>query len=63
MAMVELNAQSRRTMGKKVRFVRREGIIPANLYARGANSLPIQLDGADIQKILTQHGTGGVIAL
>jgi len=60
---IELSAQSRRTMGKKVRFVRREGVIPANLYSRGANSLPIQLDGAEIQKILSQHGTGGVIAL
>ena len=60
---IELHAQSRRTMGKKVRFVRREGVIPANLYSRGTNSLPIQLDGAEIQKILSQHGTGGVIAL
>lgn len=60
---IELSAQSRRTMGKKVRFVRREGVIPANLYSRGADSLPIQLDGAEIQKILSQHGTGGVIAL
>jgi large subunit ribosomal protein L25 len=60
---IELSAQSRRTMGKKVRFVRREGVIPANLYSRGADSLPIQLDGAEIQKILAQHGSGGLITL
>jgi large subunit ribosomal protein L25 len=60
---IELSAQSRRTMGKKVRFVRREGVIPANLYSRGADSLPIQLDGAEIQKILSQHGAGGLIML
>ncbi len=63
MATVELNAQSRRTAGKKVRFLRREGTIPANLYARGTNSLPIQLDLLDLQKVLSQHSTGGVISL
>lgn len=60
---IELIADSRKTSGKKVRFLRRGGVVPANLYSRGANSTPIQLDGSEIQLILSQHGTGGVIAL
>ncbi|MBI2858569.1 MAG: 50S ribosomal protein L25 [Chloroflexi bacterium] len=63
MAAIELSAQPRKTFGKKVRFVRREGTIPANLYARGANSMALQLDLADLQKVLSQRGTGGLISL
>lgn len=60
---IELIADSRKTSGKKVRFLRRGGVVPANLYSRGTRSLAIQLDGEQIQEILSQHGTGGVIAL
>ncbi|MEW6033572.1 MAG: 50S ribosomal protein L25 [Chloroflexota bacterium] len=63
MAIVELRAQPRRVMRKKVRFLRREGTIPANVYGRGANSMPLQLDAVEVERLLAQHGSGGIISL
>lgn len=58
-----LHAQPRKTYGKKVRFIRREGVIPANLYSRGTNSMALQLDVADMASLLSEQGTGGVVSL
>lgn len=63
MAIVELHAEPRRIRGKKVRFMRREGTIPANVYGRGSDSLQVQVDAVEMGKLLSEHGTGGIIAL
>ena len=63
MATVELHAEPRRIRGKKVRFMRREGTIPANVYSRGSDSMQVQVDAMEMGKLLSEHGTGGIIAL
>ncbi|MBI2857373.1 MAG: 50S ribosomal protein L25 [Chloroflexi bacterium] len=63
MATLELHAQARRVLGKKVRFLRRQGTIPANLYSKGTNSMPMQVDTGDLEKLLSHHGGGGIISL
>ncbi len=63
MATVELHAEPRRIRGKKVRFMRREGTIPANVYGRGSDSMQVQVDAMEMGKLLSEHGTGGIIAL
>jgi hypothetical protein len=36
---LELGVSTREVLGKKVRFLRREGITPANIYGHGVDSL------------------------
>ena len=35
--------ESRAVVGKKVKALRRGGIVPANIYGRGLDSVPVQL--------------------
>ena len=57
MAMVELTAQPRTILGKEVKKLRREGIIPAVLYGPGIEGThSISLRGREIERIYTQLG-------
>jgi len=60
---LELEASEREVTGKKVRFLRRQGLIPANIYGRGVNSLSLQVDAKNLKQILTQAGGTDLISL
>jgi len=53
---LRLAARRRTVLGKKSRFLRRQGIIPANLYGPGAPSEALQLNGREIETLLTRAG-------
>src|SRR5829696_901484 len=61
MADITLRAQVRTLKGKKVGALRRQGIIPANIYGRGVESLPIQVDVRAFRDALAQAGTSTVV--
>ncbi len=63
MESLTLQASKRNTLGKKTRFLRRQGITPAHLFGRGLESLPLQCDTAKLQRTITQAGTTRLIAL
>ena len=63
MKRLELEASKRDVTGKKVRFLRRQGIIPANLYGRGIDSTPINVDARSLKHLLTQAGKTDLISL
>ena len=44
MERVELRAEKRTILGKKVKRLRREGIIPAVLYGHKIESVPLQVE-------------------
>ena len=52
MAGVELAVDARAVTGKKVRGLRRQGIIPAHLYGRGTESLALQAGASTITHLL-----------
>lgn len=58
----ELNASKRALMGKKARFLRRQGIVPANVCGHGVDSLPVECSEADLAGII-KGGTSRIIAL
>ena len=58
-----LQATRRNVLGKKARFLRRQGITPAHLFGHGVKSLPLQCDTADLQQIMAQAGTTRLISL
>jgi large subunit ribosomal protein L25 len=54
-----LNAQKRTILGKKVKHLRREGILPGNMFGRGIKSLSVQLPLKDFQEVYKKvHETG-----
>lgn len=63
MKQLELEVSKREITGKKVRFLRRQGIVPANLYGHGANSIPLQVDAIRLKQVLSQAGKTDLIKL
>jgi len=53
----------RNILGKKTRFLRRQGITPSHLFGHGVESLPLQCDTAKLQRIIAQAGTTRLVAL
>jgi large subunit ribosomal protein L25 len=58
-----LQASKRNVFGKKTRFLRRQGITPTHLFGHGVESLPLQCDTANLQRMIAQAGTTRLIAL
>src|SRR5262245_50923144 len=53
---IDLSAEPRSVTGKKVKHLRAEGKIPANLYGHGVESTPIQVDAKELVEAL-RHAT------
>ena len=51
----------REITGKKVRKMRREGVIPANIYGRGIESVAVQIPFAEARVMLNEHGRNTLI--
>lgn len=58
-----LSATNRTVLGKKVKHLRREGVLPANVYGRGVESTAIQLDGRDFRRAVRQAGIRSMFEL
>lgn len=58
MAELVLNAKPRSVIGKAVKALRRRGWIPAVLYGRHISPLPIQVEGRELQRVLSQARGG-----
>jgi large subunit ribosomal protein L25 len=60
---VSLEIEPRTVLGKQVRRLRREGILPANIYGHGRESRPVQINSLEFRKLLNAHGATRVIQL
>jgi large subunit ribosomal protein L25 len=58
-----LQADKRNILGKKTRFLRRQGITPAHLFGHGLESLALECDTAKLQRIIARAGRTRLIAL
>jgi len=56
-----LTVEKRTLLGKKVKKVREEGKLPANLYGKGMESMSIQVDNKEFKKALRAAGLTQVI--
>jgi len=59
----ELQVSKRDITGKKVRFLRRQGLIPANIYGHGIDSTPIKVDTKNLKHLLAHAGKTDLISL
>ena len=46
----------RTVKGKKVRFLRREGMVPVHFYGRGVDSLALQVEAATLRRVIVSAG-------
>lgn len=58
-----LTAERRFVVGKNVRFLRREGLVPANLYGHGKASVALQLPTREVEQVLSRVGGTALVKL
>lgn len=63
MEEITLKASKRNVIGKQVNALRREGILPAVVYGRRMESIPISLDMREASRILEKAATSALIVL
>ncbi|MBN1176744.1 MAG: 50S ribosomal protein L25 [Dehalococcoidales bacterium] len=63
MEELKLNAAKREVLGKRNRFLRRQGITPTHLIGHSIESQSLQCDTAELSKILAHAGETRVIHL
>jgi large subunit ribosomal protein L25 len=61
-AGIELQAEPRSIVGKKVRFLRRQGVVPGNVYGHTA-STAIQLAARDLEMTIRRAGRTQLVSL
>lgn len=59
---IELQAEPRDVFGKHVRRLRRQGIVPANIYGHG-DSRPIQAPARVLEHMLVHGGRTGIVTI
>jgi len=63
MEQIELQTATREILGKKVRFLRRQGVIPVHLFGHGVESVALQCEAAQLQQVMAQAGKTKIISL
>ena len=60
---MDLTANTREIRGKKVKTLRRQGLTPVHIYGHGIEPEALQCNTIELQKVLTQAGTTGIVGL
>ena len=63
MDQIELEVTNREILGKKVRFLRRQGITPVHLFGHGIESVALQCDTVQLKRVLAEAGQTRLISL
>ncbi len=63
MAKIKLKAEKRTITGRKVKRLRSEGILPANIYGKKVKSVSIQVDKSSFVSVFEEAGETGIIEL
>ena len=59
----ELKVKIRNTLGKKVRFLRRQGLTPANLYGPKIESTALEVESPVLERLIARVGRNALINL
>lgn len=60
---MELTGNTRNIKGKKVRFLRREGITPVHVFGHGIEPIAVQCNTVELQKLLARAGKTSIVGL
>ena len=58
-----LTAENRNVLGKRNRFLRRQGVTPAHIFGHGIESLALQCDTDELKSIIAHAGETRLISL
>lgn len=61
--MITLHAEKRNTFGKKVKTLRKQGVIPAVVYGEGVEAMPLGVSRKDFEKVYREAGESTVVEL
>lgn len=61
MEKVALSSEQRKILGKKVKNLRKQGLIPANIFGKGFKSKSLQVAEAEFRKVFKEAGETGVV--
>lgn len=61
MAELIIKAEKREVLGKKTKYLRKQGITPTHLFGHGIESLALQCSTTDLQSIITKGGSTRLI--
>ena len=60
---MDLTAHTREIRGKKVKTLRRQGLTPVHVFGHGIEPEALQCNTIELQKVMAQAGTTGIIGL
>jgi len=60
---VSLKVEKRKVLGKKVKKLRKEGILPANIYGKNVKSLAVQVSLKEFLPIYKKVGETGIVEI
>ena len=63
MDRIALKAQEREVLGKKVKLLRRDGIVPGHVYGNKVETEHVAVNGVEFLKVLKEAGETGLIDL
>lgn len=63
MEQTPLAGQKREVLGRKVKTLRKQGLIPAHIFGHKTETIHIQVNGHDFHKVFEKAGETGVIDL
>lgn len=63
MQKYSLKAESRKITGRKVKTLRRQGLLPANIYGKKVKSTSIQIEQKEFVKVFEQAGETGIVEI
>jgi large subunit ribosomal protein L25 len=63
MSELQLSAQPRTKIGREAKILRREGLLPAVLYGKNVETIPVQIDYLAFEKLYRQAGESTLITL
>jgi large subunit ribosomal protein L25 len=63
MKHAQLKGDERTVLGKKVKKLRKEGLLPGNVYGKGLNSYPLQVKVSEFEAVYKEVGETGLVDL
>lgn len=61
MEKVAISAEPRKVLGKKVKSLRKEGLLPGNLFGKDIKSKSLQVEEKEFRKVFKEAGETGVV--
>jgi large subunit ribosomal protein L25 len=63
MSEIKLNAKKRDVVGRKVKNLRKEGLVPANVFGKKIKSQALVLNLKEFEKVFEEAGETGIVTL